>query len=212
MEIDIFQDKFKEKEIKPSLITTDQRNKIDELGFDYWDNKDFPGYQGHYYDGRWIKKANQLQQYYNLNEHDKVLDYGCGKGFLLQDIQQVVGCDIVGYDKSEYAIDHSQIKKYIIKGSAEDRKLPFADNEFSLVLCLSLLYAIDYEDCVMAIKEIERVGKEKFIVINSFRNEKERINLVKYDATAKIILNVFEWKSLLRKVGYSGQYYWIIFT
>ncbi len=66
MEVNIFQDNFKVKEIKPELTTKAMRKIYDEFGFDYWDNRDFPGYQGYYYDGRWIEKAKQLQKYYNL--------------------------------------------------------------------------------------------------------------------------------------------------
>jgi len=209
MEINIFNDDFKEKKLKPEVITDLQRSKIDELGFDYWDNESFPGYQGHYYDGRWVDKAEKLKSYYNLNQNSKVLDYGCGKGFLLKDLKDIVGCDIVGYDKSEYAIDHSPVKNNIIKAASE--KLPFADKSFNLGISLSMLYAMEYEECITAIKEIERVSYNKFIMVHSFRNEREKNNLISYDATAKIILSTDQWKELFLEAGYTGEYWWTIF-
>ena len=210
MEINIFGDEFKKKNLKPNNITDQQRSKVAELGFDYWDNKNFPGYQGHYYDGRWVDKAKKLKKYYGLKQDDKVLDYGCGKGFLLYDIRNVIGCDIVGYDKSDYAIEHSKIRKNIIRASEE--RMPFEDDEFDLVISLSMLYAMEYDECVMAIQEIERVGHNKFIMVHSYRDEKERDNLISYDATAKIVLSVTEWEDLLLGAGYTGDYWWTIFV
>ena len=86
MEINVLELKNKKKILRPIDITGEQRAITDELGYDYWDNKDFPGYQGYYYDGRWVESAKKIIKYYNLDKNSKVLDVGCGKGFLLSDI------------------------------------------------------------------------------------------------------------------------------
>ena len=45
----------------------------------------------------------------SLKPGSKILDIGCGKGFLLYDFTQVVpGVEVTGIDISEYAIEHSK--------------------------------------------------------------------------------------------------------
>ena len=52
--------------------------------------------------------AKQLIQYYQLDPFQKFL-IGCGKGFLLFDIQKLLpGAEIRGIDVSEYAIKNSK--------------------------------------------------------------------------------------------------------
>ena len=211
MEINILEQKYKEKQLKPRHISDLERKKIAELEYDYWDNPKFPGYQGYKYDGRWMSAASKLKDYYGLNKLSTVLDIGCGKGFLLHDIHKVSGCEVKGLDKSQYAIDSSPslVRDKIIHGDSKD--LPFLDNEFDLVLCFSMLYALDYEDVVDSIKEIERVGKNKFIMVHTYTNDKERDNLEKYDATRKTMECIDGWKELFKKVGYTGDYWWTIY-
>ena len=55
--------------------------------------------------------------------------------------------------------------------------LPFNDNEFDLVISINALHNLHIPDLKTAITEIERVGKNKFIAVESYRNEKEQFNL-----------------------------------
>ena len=81
MEINILNQKHKKKLLQHTKISKFEREKTEELGYDYWDNKNFPGYQGYYYDGRWLNPAKKIINHYNLNKNSKILDVGCGKGF-----------------------------------------------------------------------------------------------------------------------------------
>ena len=45
MEINILEQEFKEKQLKPRHISDLERKKITELEYDYWDNLKFPDYQ-----------------------------------------------------------------------------------------------------------------------------------------------------------------------
>src|SRR5579863_2936160 len=78
--------------------------------FDYWDGDRricYGGYQ--YIEGRWEKVAKALAAHYGLKPGDKILDVGCGKGFLLYDFTQVVpGIELRGIDVSEYGIRNSK--------------------------------------------------------------------------------------------------------
>ena len=55
---------------------------------DYWDGKR-DGYGGYkYIPGRWTPVAKKMIKRYKLNNNSKVLDVGCGKGFILYEIKK----------------------------------------------------------------------------------------------------------------------------
>ena len=73
---------------------------------DYWDGKRRFGYGGYnYIPGRWTQVAKKIIQTYNLNSKSKILDVGCGKGFLLYEIKLLIpDIKIYGFDISRYAL------------------------------------------------------------------------------------------------------------
>ncbi len=108
---------------------------------DYWDGDRRTGYGGMNYDGRWRKVADLMAQHYGLKAGDKVLDIGCGKGFLLYDLTQAVpGLEVTGLEISRYAIEHSkpEVKDRMVEGKASE--LPFADGEFDFVFSINTLH------------------------------------------------------------------------
>jgi 2-polyprenyl-3-methyl-5-hydroxy-6-metoxy-1,4-benzoquinol methylase len=83
--------------------------KAKEWGYDYWDGDRRYGYGGMVYDGRWQPIAERIARHYGLAPGMKVLDVGCGKGFLLYELTQAVpGLDVAGLDISAYAIEHAK--------------------------------------------------------------------------------------------------------
>ena len=72
---------------------------------------------------------------------DRVLDVGCGKGFLLYEFTQVVsGIVATGLDISQYAIQHAkpEVRSYLHIGTA--LSLPYADHTSDLVLTINTLH------------------------------------------------------------------------
>ena len=153
--------------------------KSKEYGYDYWDGNRKYGYGGYKYDGRHKVVALDLIEQYNLKDGCKILDVGCGKAFLLYELQQLLpNATIVGFDYSQYAIDNAkeEIKDNLFKHNAQDT-YSFDDNEFDLVISFTTLHNLKIYDLKKAVQECQRVGKEKFIMVEAYRNEAELFNL-----------------------------------
>ena len=86
-----------------------------QFGFAYWDGNRRYGYGGYkYIPGRWKSVAKMIIKSYKLKPTSKVLDAGCGKGFLIKEIKDLIPeIKIKGFDISRYAIknSHPDIKK-----------------------------------------------------------------------------------------------------
>jgi len=183
-----------------------------KFDFDYWDGDRKVGYGGFRYDGRWQKVAKAMVDHYSLKPGDKVLDVGCGKAFLLYDFTQVLpGVRVAGIDISRYAIDHAkeEVKPYLQVGSAS--KLPFDSGSFDLVISVTTLHNLYCYDFFDALKEIERVGKNKYICVESYRNENEKVNLLYWQLTCEMFCTPDEWAWWFRHAGYTGDYSFIYF-
>jgi SAM-dependent methyltransferase len=182
-------------------------------GQEYWDGERQYGYGGYRYDGRWRPIAERMAQHYGLKPGMSLLDVGCGKGFLLYEFTQVVpGLEVAGIDISAYGIEHSkeEVRSSLIVGSAS--KLPFEDKSFDLVITLGTFHNLAIEDLWSAVSEVERVGRSnKYIMIESYRNEREKANLLYWQLTCKSFYSVKDWEWLYRKIGYTGDYGFIFF-
>ena len=184
-----------------------------KFDYDYWDGDRKFGYGGHYYDGRWRVVAERMVSHYNLGPSSKILDVGCGKGFLLYEFTQVVpGIEVVGVDISKYALDNAkeELKPYLQLGHA--KSLAFADHTFDLVISINSLHNLYCYDLEKALKEIERVGKKnKYICMDSYRNDREKTNLLYWQLTCECFFTPQEWKWFFDTTGYTGDYGFIYF-
>lgn len=180
---------------------------------DYWDGDRRYGYGGYKYDGRWKPVAEKLVEIYKLRPDAAILDVGCGKGFLLHELQQLLpAARICGFDLSDYAIANAkeEIRDRLFIHRAQD-PYPFADREFDLVLSLTTLHNLRLPDLKSALKEIERVGKSKYLVVEGYRNEQELFNLQCWALTCAAFLTPEEWVWLFGEFGYGGDYEFIYF-
>ncbi|MFP3153775.1 class I SAM-dependent methyltransferase [Lachnospiraceae bacterium ZAX-1] len=185
-----------------------------QFAYDYWDGDRNYGYGGYTYDGRWITAAQKIATHYGLKSGDKVLDVGCGKAYLLYELTQVVpGLQVYGLDSSDYAIQHAkeEVKPYLVHGKAQ--ALPYQDKEFDLVISLATLHNLYLFDLESAVQEIQRVSKRNaYIMVESYRNEKEKTNLLYWQLTCECFFHTSEWEWLYRKWGYTGDYSFIFFV
>ena len=180
---------------------------------DYWDGDRKFGYGGYHYDGRWQTVAEAMAKHYNLKPGHRVLDVGCGKGFLLFELSRSLpGLEVAGIDISAYAIEHSksEIRPNLQPGHA--RELPFQDDSFDLVISINALHNLHCYDLDQALREIERVsGKHKYLCVESYRNEEEKVNLLYWQLTCESFFTPEEWQWWFERTGYSGDYSFIFF-
>lgn len=185
-----------------------------QFGYDYWDGDRRICYGGyHYIEGRWEKVARAIADHYPLPAKPKILDVGCGKGFLLYDILKVLPeAEVYGVDISQYAIANSkpELRDCLQLGNATH--LPWPDNTFDLVISITTLHNLYAHDLEKALREMERVGKaHKYVCVESYRNEKEKANLLYWQVTCEAFNTPDEWRWWFEKTQYSGDYSFIFF-
>ena len=185
-----------------------------KYGSDYWDGNRRFGYGGyHYIPDRWKSVAEELIKTYGLDKGSKVLDVGCGKGFLLHEMLLIEpDLNIRGFDISEYAINSATdlVRDKLFIHKAEE-KFPFSNKEFDLVISLGVLHNLKIFDLEKSIKEIERVGRQGYIMSESYRNDQELFNLQCWALTCESFFNKEEWIWLYQHFGYKGDYEFIYF-
>lgn len=195
----------------PKAVAAERAKKWD---FDYWDGDRRINYGGYkYMPGRWEKVAKAMADHYGIKAGDKILDVGCGKGFLLYDFTLVVpGVEVYGIDISQYAIDNSkeEVRDRLQVGNAT--KLPWPDKHFDLVYSLNTLHNLHAYDLDLALREIERVGKKnKYVCVESYRTEVEKANLLYWQVTCEAFNTPQEWEWWFKQTGYTGDHSFIYF-
>ncbi len=184
-------------------------------GVEYWDGERQYGYGGYRYDGRWLPFAQTVARQYSLRAGSRVLDVGCGKGFLLYELAQAVpGIEVTGLDVSSYAIANAkdEIRDRLVQGTAA--QLPFADGSFDLVISMATLHNLGVADLHAAIGEINRVtapSGDGYLMVESYRDDREKANLLYWQLTCRSFYSVEDWEWLYARLDYRGDYDFIFF-
>lgn len=113
-------------------------------------------------DNWWFKVRRNIvfslfEKYLKVSpEKTRILDFGCGSGFLMGELQKR-GYDASGVDTSAEAIDYGTRRGIRNLKIQQGDKIDFPDGRFDLVLALDVLEHIKND--IRAIQEIERVLK-----------------------------------------------------
>ncbi len=128
----------------------------------------------------WI--LNKIKNHNLLSPTTKVLDVGCGAGFLSNELA-LAGLQVTGVDLSEESLNvahkHDATKK-VAYLTADAYKLPFPDQSFDVVTAMDFLEHVDRPNDV--IKEFSRVLKPKglFIFHTFNRNPLAYLIIIKF--------------------------------
>jgi len=185
-----------------------------KFGKDYWDGERKYGYGGYkFIPGRWKPVAMDLIKTYNLKAGSKVLDVGCGKGYLIYEMLQIEPkLNIIGFDISEHAIENSkkEVRNFLSIGDA-GVKFPYSDKNFDFVMSLGSLHNLSLEKLSISLKEISRVGNQAYVMVEGYRNEEELFNLQCWALTCKTFFSYNDWLYFFKKNDYNGDYEFIYF-
>ena len=167
------------------------------------------------YDGRWRPVAEAMVGHYGLKPDARILDIGCGKGFLLYEFTQVLPqATVAGIDISDYAIAHAkeEVRDGLTVGSVADR-LPYDTSSFDFVYSINTLHNLYNYELHAALKEVERVSRRAaHVTIESYRDEIEKANLLYWQLTCRAFMKPAEWEWAFAQAGYTGDYGCIYFS
>lgn len=184
-----------------------------QFDFSYWDGSRDTGYGGYKDDGRWKSVAEKMISFYGLNENVRILDIGCGKGYLLKEFKALLPlAEVWGIDISAYAIENSavEVREQLILGNATE--LPFSDNCFDLVVSNMTLHNLNLPKLKQALREIGRVSRGKsWLGVESYITEEQKWNLMRWQLTCECFFSPEEWISIFEDTSYEGDYELIYF-
>ena len=110
-----------------------------------------------------------------------------------------------------------QLKNLIqILKKSKNRKcnqITLEKNYFDLVVSFNTLHNLYNFELDKALKEISRVSKKhSYICVESYRNEKEKMNLLYWQVTCESFFTPKEWEWCFNKNSYKGNYSFIYFS
>ena len=188
--------------------------KAKEYESDYWDGHRRYGYGGYKYMAGWWKPvAEALIEKYNLTNASSVLDVGCGKAFLLYELKLLLpNLRIEGFDISQHGLASAkeEIRNSLFSHRAQD-PYPYDDNTFDLVISLGCFHNLRIFELETALAEVQRVGKQGYVMLESYRNELEQFNLQCWALTCESFFDTKEWCWIYEHFGYTGDYEFIYF-
>ena len=115
------------------------------------------------------KKIAIIKEKLTINSDDKLLDVGCGTGLTTRPWQ----CKRYGIDPSEKLLEKAKEKDSEgIYKLAPAEHLPFEDSFFDIVISITAIQ--NFEDIEKGLKEIKRVGKDKFVLTFLKKSQKRK--------------------------------------
>lgn len=132
-------------------------------------------------------KVAYLEKWFGDLTGKKIIDVGCAKGFLVQELR-IHGANAVGIDISEYAIGEApdDVKEFVSIGDILDLSR-FGNNEFDIAVVSRVYEMLDPAVIANAVKGVSRISKKSgsFIEIEDptnlqFYNKLSRADWLKF--------------------------------
>lgn len=111
-----------------------------------------------------IKMAHRLIKHLGLEEGDRILDYGCAKGFLVKALR-ILDIDAFGCDISDYAIGKVDPEvRHVCRLMKNSKAIPFKQ-KFDWIISKDVLEHIKENDLDVFLKKSRSVADRMFHVI-----------------------------------------------
>lgn len=183
-----------------------------QYGEMYWDGPREYGYGGYRDDGRWHPVARDIIAQYGLKAGMRVLDVGCGKGFLVKALlAECPGLEAFGLDISLYALTHcaSEVVGRLHLGTAD--RMPFPDGSFDCVLSLNTIHNLPRPRALLAMREVQRLSRGRaFVQVDSYLTPAQKELFESWVLTAEFHDYPEGWLKLFAESNYTGDYGWTI--
>lgn len=127
-----------------------------------------------------LKKIELLRKYLIPKKDEKLLDVGCGTGLTTESWQ----CKRYGIDPAKKLLEKARQKYDIEYRLARAEEIPYPDNFFDYVISVTAIQ--NFSDIGQGLREIKRVGKEKFAL--TFLKKSKKAELIK--KAVKSLFNV----------------------
>ena len=149
-----------------------------------------------------IPMAHHIAKYMDLDDNEKVLDFGCAKGFTVKALR-LLGYKAYGVDVSEYAV--SQIEEHTRKWCGvikPQEPLVCAEFGYDWILCKDILEHVPYEHISKQMEVFYRGGKNLFIIVPIGRNGKYLIDSYEQDKSHFIKEDIDWWCNEVVDAGF----------
>ena len=173
---------------------------------DYFENgivKGISGYQNY----RWlpeltIKMAHNFIKKLELTPSDKVLDFGCAKGYLVKALR-ILDINAYGCDISPYAINKvdSDVRDYCKLSEDANKLIPF-NFTFDWLITKDVMEHLDEEDIDKIIPQFKNNARKCFHVIPLGKDDKYVVRNYELDKTHCIRKPKEWWIEKFRRFGW----------
>jgi len=122
-----------------------------------------------------LKKIELIKKYVKVKKTDKLLDVGCGTGLTTEPWP----CKRYGIDPAPKLLAKGRKKEEIEYKLAPAESIPYEDSFFDIVISITAIQ--NFQDIEKGLKEIKRVGKDKFVLSFLKKSDKRTLieNLIK---------------------------------
>lgn len=200
---------YKERLLDNKIEAMVEARKFEE---NFWDGPRRYGYGGYKYDGRWRSVAARMIKRYDLKPGDSVMDLGCGKGFLLYELQKLMPkLRLAGVDRSRHAIDNAHPELDAELTCSKIENLDSWTGHYTLIVSLGTLHNLTLRSLAVVLPRIQQRADKAYIMVESFRDEAEWYNLTAWCLTAETIMRPEDWGFLFEQARYAGDYEYIFF-
>ena len=77
---------------------------------------------------------------------------------------------------------------------------------------MGCFHNLEINDLKFALSEIQRVSKKSYVMVESYRNEKELFNLQCWALTCESFFSKDEWKWIFKQLNFKNYYEFIYFS
>ena len=151
-----------------------------------------------------IRLAVTLVDFLNIHKSDKILDFGCAKGFLVYALR-ILGYEASGMDISEYAICHSHkdVSRFLHKGRSP---LEITSHSHSItwdwVIAKDVLEHLRYSELVCLLHDFHACCTHVFVAVPLGEDGKYNVPAYELDRTHILRQTRAWWIGLFESCGF----------